>query len=55
MKVAYARTSTLEQLAGLEAQIAELRAVGCQKFFQEQVSAVGNRPQLEAAIDLSGF
>ena len=51
MKVGYARTSTLEQLAGLDAQIRDLSAAGCEKIFSEQVSAVSKRPQLEAALD----
>ena len=51
MKVGYARTSTLEQQAGLDAQIRDLTAAGCEKIFSEQVSAVGKRSQLEAALD----
>ena len=51
MKVGYGRTSTLEQQAGLDAQIRDLKAKGCEKIFSEQVSAVGKRPQLEAALD----
>src|SRR5436190_8706101 len=51
LKVGYARTSTLEQQAGLDAQIRDLSAAGCEKIFSEQVSAVGKRPQLEAALD----
>src|SRR5260370_41059470 len=51
MKVGYARTSGLEQQAGLDAQFRDLKAAGCEKIFSEQVSAVGKRAQLEAAID----
>jgi DNA invertase Pin-like site-specific DNA recombinase len=51
LKVGYARTSTLDQQAGLEAQVRELTAAGVEKIFSEQVSAVAKRPQLEAAID----
>ena len=51
MKVGYGRTSTLEQQAGLDAQIRDLKAAGCEKIFSEQVSAVGKRPQLEATLD----
>ena len=40
MKVGYARTSTIEQQAGFDAQIRELKAA---------VSSVGDRPQFEAA------
>lgn len=50
--VGYARTSTVEQVAGFEAQIAELQRQGCEKLFSEQVSAVdASRPQLKAALD----
>src|SRR6516162_1228078 len=36
---------------GLDAQIRDLMAAGCEKIFSEQVSAVGKRSQLEAALD----
>lgn len=48
--VGYARTSTLDQLAGLEAQIADLTAIGADKIFQEQVSSVAQRGELDAAM-----
>jgi DNA invertase Pin-like site-specific DNA recombinase len=51
MKIGYARTSTTEQVAGFEAQVRDLKAAGCEKVFQEQVSSVAKREQLEAAID----
>jgi DNA invertase Pin-like site-specific DNA recombinase len=51
MKVGYARTSTLDQQAGFDAQLRELEAVGCDKVFQEQVSSVGKREQLHAALE----
>lgn len=51
MDIGYARTSTLEQVAGFEAQKRELEAAGCTKVFAEQVSSVAERGQLEAAID----
>ena len=51
MLVGYARTSSLAQVAGLEAQERELRAAGCDKIFAEQVSSVAEREQLEAALD----
>lgn len=51
MIVGYARTSTLDQVAGFEAQIAELAAAGCEKTFQEQVSSVAERQVLAAAMD----
>lgn len=49
--VGYARTSTLDQVAGFEAQISELKAAGATKIFKEQVSSVVERAQLEAMID----
>jgi DNA invertase Pin-like site-specific DNA recombinase len=51
MKVGYARTSTTEQIAGLEAQVRDLKQAGCEKLFTEQVSSVGERDQLAAALD----
>jgi DNA invertase Pin-like site-specific DNA recombinase len=51
MKVGYARTSTTEQIAGLEAQARDLKQAGCEKLFVEQVSSVGQREQLSAALD----
>jgi DNA invertase Pin-like site-specific DNA recombinase len=51
MIVGYARTSSLAQVAGLEAQERDLRAAGCEKIFSEQVSSVAERQQLEAAFD----
>jgi DNA invertase Pin-like site-specific DNA recombinase len=50
MKVGYARTSTIEQKAGLEAQVAELRTAGCEELFEEQVSSVQRREGLERAL-----
>lgn len=50
--VGYGRTSTTDQRAGLEHQIAELKKAGCTRIFSEHVSAVDrNRPELEAALD----
>lgn len=40
MLIGYARTSTLDQTAGLEAQKRDLGAVGCERIFEEQVSSV---------------
>jgi DNA invertase Pin-like site-specific DNA recombinase len=51
MSVGYARTSTLDQQAGLEAQERELKAAGCEKVFAERVSSVAPRAKLEAALD----
>jgi DNA invertase Pin-like site-specific DNA recombinase len=51
MLIGYARTSTLEQKAGLEAQLAELKAAGCEKLFQEQTSSIGKRNALAIALE----
>jgi DNA invertase Pin-like site-specific DNA recombinase len=51
LKVGYARTSSVEQIAGFEAQKHQLAATGCTKLFCEQVSSVGKREQLTAAMD----
>lgn len=40
MIVGYARTSTFDQTAGLDAQQEELTEAGCEKVFFEQVSSV---------------
>jgi hypothetical protein len=48
--IGYARTSTEEQQAGLEAQVAALRAAGCKKVLQERVSSIGQRKELETAL-----
>lgn len=51
MIIGYARTSTTEQKAGLEAQLRDLNATGVEKVFQEQVSSIAQRAQLEAALE----
>jgi DNA invertase Pin-like site-specific DNA recombinase len=48
--IGYARV-TVSQDAGFEAQLRDLRAAGVTKVFQERVSSVAYRAQLEAAID----
>lgn len=53
MFIGYARTSTIEQQAGFDAQVRELQSVGCTKIFQEQVSSQGTRVQLSAAIEFA--
>lgn len=50
MDIGYARTSTSEQLAGLEGQIRDLEAYGVQEVYREQVSSLSVRSQLTAAI-----
>ena len=50
--IGYARTSTTDQKAGLEAQLRDLNAAGCTKIFQEELSSVAaKRPELEAILD----
>jgi DNA invertase Pin-like site-specific DNA recombinase len=51
MLIGYGRTSTADQHAGIQAQERDLSAAGCDKLFIEQVSSIGNRQQLEAALD----
>jgi DNA invertase Pin-like site-specific DNA recombinase len=50
MIVGYARTSTAEQNAGLEAQVRDLKAAGAEDTFAEQVSSVAERPELAEAM-----
>jgi DNA invertase Pin-like site-specific DNA recombinase len=50
MIIGIARTSTLEQVAGLEAQVKALKSYGCEKIYQEQVSSVAEREQLNIAL-----
>jgi DNA invertase Pin-like site-specific DNA recombinase len=51
MIIGYARTSTIEQQAGLDAQIRDLQAAGAEKIFAEQISSVAKRRELESALD----
>ena len=53
MLIGYARTSTIEQIAGLEGQLRDLGATGCNRIFQEQVSSVAHREQLVAATEFA--
>ena len=55
MLIGYARTSTLEQEAGLEAQFRDLQALGCEKVIKEQTSSVGPRRGLEEAMESCPF
>ena len=50
-KYGYARTSTVEQVAGLADQIAKLKAAGCtdQTIYQEQISSVKMADRVEFA------
>ena len=51
MLIGYARTSTLEQKAGLEAQREALKALGCERLWEEQTSSVGVRTALRTAVE----
>lgn len=53
MLIGYARTSTLDQTAGLDAQQRDLAAAGCERVYVEQVSSVdvGERQELARALD----
>lgn len=51
MIIGYARTSTTEQIAGLEAQERDLKAAGAERLYQEQTSSVGARKALDEALD----
>jgi DNA invertase Pin-like site-specific DNA recombinase len=51
MLIGYCRTSTAEQVAGLEVQERQLLATGCTKLFREQVSSLAVRAQLDAALE----
>lgn len=52
MLIGYARTSTTDQTAGLEAQRRDLTAIGCDRIYDEQVSSVdeANRTALAEAL-----
>ena len=50
MLIGYARTSTVEQVAGFDAQVSALMTEGCERVFKEQVSSVAERKELEDAI-----
>jgi DNA invertase Pin-like site-specific DNA recombinase len=51
MIIGYARTSTTDQKAGLEAQERDLKAAGVERIFQEQTSATGPRKVFAEALD----
>jgi DNA invertase Pin-like site-specific DNA recombinase len=52
MLIGYARTSTVEQIAGLEAQKEALQRHGCEKVFSEHISSVNaERLELTRALD----
>jgi DNA invertase Pin-like site-specific DNA recombinase len=51
MLVGYGRTSTADQVAGLEAQERDLKAAGAEKVFSEKVSSVAQRAALKACVE----
>ena len=51
MIIGYARTSTVDQISSLQAQIKELKAAGCKRIYQEQASSIAARGELLAALD----
>ena len=52
MKIGYARTSTIDQIAGMEAQLRDLNAMGCEKIFSEHLSSVDeDRVELSKALE----
>jgi DNA invertase Pin-like site-specific DNA recombinase len=53
MLIGYARTSTLDQKASIDAQVRDLKAAGCEKILREQVSSVDvrNRTRLAEALE----
>ncbi len=53
MLLGYARTSTTDQVAGLEAQQRDLMAQGCERLWKEQTSAMGPREALEEVISFA--
>ena len=53
MLIGYARVSTADQIAGMDAQQRDLAATGCTKLFTEQVSSVAQRDELSAALDFA--
>lgn len=51
MNFGYARTSTEDQIAGLEAQVAALHAAGCKRIYREHASAVVHREQFDRMLE----
>jgi DNA invertase Pin-like site-specific DNA recombinase len=50
ISVGYARVSTVDQQAGLDAQLRDLKTAGCEEIFSEQISAVAQRDRLKEAL-----
>ena len=53
MLIGYARTSTTEQEAGLQAQQRDLDAAGCERVYAEHVSSVAPRDRLKLAVEFA--
>jgi DNA invertase Pin-like site-specific DNA recombinase len=51
MNFGYARTSTSDQVAGLDAQITALEAAGCKRIYKEHASAAGEREQFDRLME----
>ena len=53
--IGYARTSTADQQAGLDAQIVELQAAGCTRIFSEQISGTDTARTSSSSQNRIGF
>lgn len=51
MLIGYARVSTVDQIAGLDAQLRDLGATGCSRIFSERVSSVAQRDGLVQSLE----
>lgn len=51
MFIGYARTSTVDQTAGLEAQERDLRSAGAERVYSEKVSSTATREALRDCLD----
>lgn len=51
MLIGYARTSTTDQKAGLDAQRRDLTEAGCERVFSEQVSSIAQRGKLQECLN----
>ena len=52
MLIGYARTSTVEQEAGLADQRQQLDKAGAERIYAEHVSAIGKRPQFDMVMTM---
>ncbi|NWO08610.1 MAG: recombinase family protein [Alteromonadaceae bacterium] len=53
MLIGYARTSTLEQEASIEAQRESLKNLGCERLYEEQKSSLAMREALSGAMEFA--